>query len=990
MPEPLTVLKTLTVIKTCVGWARQAYRKIRKETPESSAVAETAEEFPSWEVKRALRQVLKTEEFENGLERIRNGVEFTIDERAINVLIDRGQFSSGLNTTARDASKVLKSFVRNYREALLRSPDANLVAAQRADQHQRELLDEIRDSKPRPKSKSDFDLLLNKYLTAVHSQVRKVRIPGDAELRDLDEVFVDLRISNELRRPSSETEREYLGLMDAELRRRRTALWGRSSVSSSPGALKGQRVTPDALLREIGRAIVVGAPGAGKSTLLKYLVHRVLLEEKLLPVFLELKTLDQRDFASTRGSLIDLIGERYLGLEVFQSSDDRETFKTYLAEKLASGEAAVFLDGLDEVSGEDFFSSLRQLVRNFLQADLYRGNRFYVSTRPYALLDRFGADEALELEIEPFDQEQIERFVQLYYPDEPGAAKFLEELRERPDLRELASVPALLGFLIILYRKSGEAPADRLDLYKQIVQHLVITWDKEKPAKRDFRTKDTRRLGFLSHLAFKGLVKKGWPPSLNVIFSSSRILAEAEEYCLSKNIPNQADDLAEEVKATAVLRQVGTDSYAFTHLTIQEYLAATVLASHDDRARFLQLAFFSPVLSEMELLPMALGLTDRTEELYDALERVPESLDFKKLRIKARSLRYAVHDAMLGELRNVLAKMVTEEDVEFGYFELVAKSFRGAMSPAQEQLAESVSKELQNPAEVYRRRAASILTLLDSDAALGALSTALQDSDSEVRIEAAAALANECDDHGFEALTKELQSPEVDVRQSVIYKLWNIPGKRADNLLETALRDENSHIRSMAYESLAARMGEAAVPILIDGLKDDDSWVRRVVVEALADIGGDAVIDPLISASVDLDFSVSEKAVLTLGKIGGKKTVQHLRSLLNKESGQIIGPIAEALALTGDRESLAQMLKLLDDYIERCSEIEGVDVLIGGWINHYVKVRLARAVFLLGEQRGREVLFESLPDGLSGERIYHLGPSAHRGGTSQAVVNGLA
>src|SRR5882672_6105858 len=106
MAEPLTaasLFKAATVIKTCAGWARQVYRQVRKETPESIAIAATAKDFPPWQIKRALRRVLRTEEFENGLERVRNGGEFPVDEHVANVLIDRGQFSSGLNSTTKDA-----------------------------------------------------------------------------------------------------------------------------------------------------------------------------------------------------------------------------------------------------------------------------------------------------------------------------------------------------------------------------------------------------------------------------------------------------------------------------------------------------------------------------------------------------------------------------------------------------------------------------------------------------------------------------------------------------------------------------------------------------------------------------------------------------------------------------------------------------------------------------------------------------------------------
>ncbi len=38
-----------------------------------------------------------------------------------------------------------------------------------------------------------------------------------------------------------------------------------------------------------------------------------------------------------------------------------------------------------------------------------------------------------------------------------------------------------------------------------------------------------------------------------------------------------ADDLFEDMTATALLREIGNDRYSFTHLTIQEYLAATIV-----------------------------------------------------------------------------------------------------------------------------------------------------------------------------------------------------------------------------------------------------------------------------------------------------------------------------------------------------------------------------------------------------------------------------
>ena len=488
---------------------------------------------------------------------------------------------------------------------------------------------------------SGRDELLTKYMQHIEAHVSRVRIPGDSEPHDLNQVFVQLTICNELNRPSSQTQAEYLGLMDAELRQRRNPLSDRGFASDYVARISGRNIQPEALLKSYSRCILVGAPGAGKSTLMKYLAYKTFNQKERLPLFLELKTLEKRDFEATDGQLTELVFDQCLARTVCENETDRATMRTEFLRRLHAGTLSIFLDGLDEVSGEEFFGSLRQSVRDFIDNNNYRGNRLYVSTRPYALLDRFSRDQAQEMEIAPFNQEQIEQFVRHYYPGELGSENFLDELRRRPELRELARVPALLGFLILLYRNQGNAPENRLDLYREVVHQLASEWDKEKPAKRAFQTTDARRIDFLGHLAFIGFLSEtDQQLSQSLVFSTARILKEAEKYCRPRGLSDKADILAEEVKATPLLRQVGTDSYAFTHLTIQEYLAAITLVEHEDFLQIFRRAYFDSTLVEMEFLPMVIGLVFHKEKVFDTLEKLPDSLDFKKLRLEARSLKY--------------------------------------------------------------------------------------------------------------------------------------------------------------------------------------------------------------------------------------------------------------------------------------------------------------------------------------------------------------
>jgi len=95
------------------------------------------------------------------------------------------------------------------------------------------------------------------------------------------------------------------------------------------------------------------------------------------------------------------------------------------------------------------------------------------------------------------------------------------------------------------------------------------------------------------------------------------------------------------------------------------------------------------------------------------LDRLPDSLDFKKLRLEARTLKYSkVPSIVLEKTSSDLDRHGTEDEVEFGYFKAVVKSFRSAVSPIAQTLSEAVGKELTNEADVYRSRTVQILGLL--------------------------------------------------------------------------------------------------------------------------------------------------------------------------------------------------------------------------------------------------------------------------------------
>ena len=646
--------------------------------------------------------------------------------------------------------------------------------------------------------------------------------------------------------------------------------------------------------------------------------------------------------------------------------------KAELGQQAKNGRVSIFLDGLDEVSATEFFNNLRHLVREFLADSDYKHVPLFISTRPYALKDRFSQDEAEEMEIEAFTQEEIDRFVTHYYPDDPQAHRLLMELRARPELRDLARVPALLGFLLLLYRKQQTAPENRIDLYNEVLHQLVSQWDHEKGVERAFKTTDIRRRDFLSHLAFARLIV-GQKPTLSssLVFSGSEILDEAERYCQSKQIPNQADLLAEDVKGTALLSQVGTDSYAFAHLTIQEFLAATTLAKDKDCPKHFCRAYFDPILSELEVLPMTLVMGDRAEELFSLLTELAESVDFKRLRLKARSLRYgSVPETVLTGLAELLKQMVTSEEVEFGYFAAVVKSFRGASIHAAKVIAAGVAGELSNEAEVYRSFAVRVLGFLENEAATQLIEAALQDTDRSVRVEAALFISLNNNGAAVDNLVAELRSEDSDVKEKAIYALWQIGTEKAIQGLKIAIQDTDKFVRGLALEALSNLTDTEAIPILIAYRTDPDPWVRKRIVSELGDIGGENVVDALIGAAQDSDTYVAQEALRWLGQSTVERVFDFLLDFLEKDAGILTGDAAEALGRIGNATAINRLYALLETYKIDDSERDPLSYISGGWIKDYVRVRAARALVRLGDERGKSVLLELLSEGDIGERKY--------------------
>ncbi len=881
------------------------------------------------------------------------------------------------------------------------------------------LLDGVKAAREKPELPARYpvDYLLSGYLDQLRRKVSTVRIFGDGNPHELDQVFVELTLNEEYDlRPN---QADFLGLMDAELRRMRSVFGDADQYSDREGAddfadrgfAKIKRIIkPDELLRRYRHAVVTGAPGCGKTTLLRYLAWQTIKEFGVppsddsiqsqnkpleggtpnyrLPIFLELKQLTPVDFQPAQGQLEHLLFNKAIGTAIKPSEAEYGALKDRFLAMLREGRVAIFLDGLDEVSGASFFQDLQRAITDFLHS-VYGANILIISTRHFALR-QFG--DAKMMEIQPLNPRQIEQFIEHYYRDVPERQQFQRELQRRPELRELARVPALLGFILQLWRRRGSVTDDKLELYEQITLELARHLDTDKEGvnpDRKWLVEDndgSLKLDLLRQLAFNRLFKGFIRPPYDIggadndvnrlIFTSEQLRDEAAAFARTlterEGITINSRNLAEDVKVTALLRQVGADHYAFAHLTLQEYLAARQLAERHDAATcegILCRIYFNPTLAEMEVLPMTLGLTGQPDSLYATLAQLPESLSLTGLRLRARALGYtSVSQQALKELLDRLDRFISSEVLEErGYHDAVLKAYANASGEALDAILQHIAKSLNSDREYNEREnAVEALALFHHESAATLLHKAISDNHSIVRIRAAAAVNWFDPDLTITTLKEELNNSDEEVREKVVYTAWQLVGENAREALIKALHDESKTVREDAIEALGDIGGEHDASLLIEFLNSDLESSAEKAAKSLGGIGGDTALTGLLNGLERPNCQARREIIQALGDIGDARAVPSLLKIIEgarsndrKEAVKALGKIKSAPQIETLKNLYSQVRR---KWIEQLDEIDRIPSFFEEDYESLL-ITIAESLWNLGDSIGIESLLDIIERG---------------------------
>jgi len=362
--------------------------------------------------------------------------------------------------------------------------------------------------------------------------------------------------------------------------------------------LRNRSRSIDDAMHNCRRLVIRGGAGAGKSTLLQWIAVCAASQnfpEKLqhwngkIPFFIRLRRLVDGNFP-TPEDFPKLIAPNFAATMP----------KDWVHRYLKRGQALVLIDGVDELprlQREEFFESLKDLVRDFDKAT------YIVTSRPSGLKNLQG-EEWIEWEdwvkdsgfvnwtLEPMSKENIEKFVTRWHcalsesqsDDLTQIGKNLNaQLRQRAELRRLASTPLLCAMICALYQERKEnLPSARLELYQNCIDMLLNRRDSGRKIPIDdtypIGLNESQKIELLQSFALK-LMRLNLS-TLEAERVDRHFKDELGKTSLPKEITGrQIRDLF--VDRSGLLREPSVNYIDFAHRTFQEYLAAKAALDDD-------------------------------------------------------------------------------------------------------------------------------------------------------------------------------------------------------------------------------------------------------------------------------------------------------------------------------------------------------------------------------------------------------------------------
>jgi len=263
--------------------------------------------------------------------------------------------------------------------------------------------------------------------------------------------------------------------------------------------------------------------------------------------------------------LVQLFLDKSAGQELFS-----EDVKHCILKLFDNDHVLICIDGLDEAA--PYQDLVEDIIDKHVAEKSSDGDvRMLISTREHSYVNSRKLRRLADFDVvklQPLDKDQQLDMIKGRLIRGEQVEMFLQQLAGIADKNpELATSPFLLSLMIEVYKNDGSIPSQRVKLYAKQVKAIVLRCiaTRTNPVALEVAT------DYLEILAFVCQVKRSQRD-----FSLAACADDVK--VLWKHTPDDLD-LAREclfgTNMVGLLTRVGEDIYRFSHLTLQEYLAAT-------------------------------------------------------------------------------------------------------------------------------------------------------------------------------------------------------------------------------------------------------------------------------------------------------------------------------------------------------------------------------------------------------------------------------
>ncbi|WP_299491765.1 NACHT domain-containing protein [Acaryochloris sp. IP29b_bin.137] len=319
--------------------------------------------------------------------------------------------------------------------------------------------------------------------------------------------------------------------------------------------------------------MIVGQPGSGKTMLLKSLALNYAngpwdIPQHPVAIFLELNRLSDTKLTIEQQLIKTL------------ARDNFPNGTNFVEQGLKQGMIMLLFDGLDEVNSTDRPNVVRRL-QDFI--DQYDQCRVAITCRTQVYKREFDAQVDQTVEVVEFNDQQIRKFLRPWKQsmgDDKSVEQLLQALQDKPRIMELARNPLMLTIIAYLYTDTAFLlPHSRAEFYQKATDILLETWDEARQTPNRYKGRDKKSV--LRHLALFGQDQTKGKKQDRRHLNWSDVNKQVASILSGLNLKaeNDLEPILEEIcERSGLLMPIdGGEGYQFTHLTLQEFFAATQL-----------------------------------------------------------------------------------------------------------------------------------------------------------------------------------------------------------------------------------------------------------------------------------------------------------------------------------------------------------------------------------------------------------------------------